>query len=161
MPLGRSTRMKTKILPGIALGVLLAILGVVGYKLSPLQNQSADITLQAATCSPESPACSATLPDGRRLEFSVGPRPLRPLQSLQLNVVVDGSDLQTVEVDFKGTDMDMGYNRVKLIKGRQGFSGQAMLPVCVTGTMAWTATVLLAMPAQRIAIPFHFVVAGR
>ena len=153
--------MKKNTFPIITIGLLVAILAVVGYKLSPMRGQMADVTLPVSTCSPELQACTTTLPDGRRLDFSIAPRPLKALQPLHLEVTVEGAGVQNIEVDFNGTEMDMGYNRVKLTQGQPGFSGQTILPVCVTGTMTWTATVLLNMPTQRIAIPFHFVVAGR
>jgi len=153
--------MKKNLFPIIVTGLLVAILGVVGYKLSPMRGQMADVTLPLSTCSPDLQACTATLPDGRRLDFSIEPRPIKALQPMHLEVTVQGAGVQSVDVDFNGTEMDMGYNRIKLTEGQHGFSGQTMLPVCVTGTMTWTATVLLTTPTQRIAIPFHFVVAGR
>jgi len=153
--------MKKNVFPTIAIGLLVAILAVVGYKLSPMRGQMADVTLPVSTCSPELEACTAALPGGHQLHFSIEPRPIKALQPLHLQVSAEGAGAQSIEVDFNGTEMDMGYNRVKLTQGQQGFSGQTMLPVCVTGTMTWTATVLLNTQTQRIAIPFHFVVAGR
>ena len=41
------------------------------------------------------------------------------------------------------------------------YAADAILPVCVTGTMEWAATVMLTTPEGTIAIPFHFEVAGR
>ena len=153
--------MKKNVFPIVVIGLLVAILGVIGYKLSPMRNQNADVTLQASSCSPALQPCTMTLPNGRTLDFSVEPRPVKPLQPLLLKVIAEGAEAQSVEVDFNGTDMDMGYKRVSLTRDQHGFSGKAMLPVCVTGTMTWTATVLLTTPTQRIAVPFHFVVAGR
>ena len=147
--------------PIIVTGLLAAILGVVGYKLSLRQDQMADITLPVSTCSPELQACSVALPDGRQLDFSIEPRLIKALQPMHLKVAIEGAEVESVDVDFNGAEMDMGYNRTRLAKGQQGFSGQAMLPVCVTGTMIWTATVLLGTPKQRVAIPFHFSVTGR
>lgn len=153
--------MKKSVFPIVVIGLLIAILAVVGYKLSPTRNQNADVTLPLASCSPALQPCTMTLPNGRTLDFLIEPRPVKPLQPLQLKVIVEGTEAQRIDIDFNGTDMDMGYNRVSLTRDQHGFSGQAMLPVCVTGTMTWTATVLLTTPTQRIAVPFHFVVAGR
>ena len=153
--------MKKSVFPIVVIGLLLAILGVVGYKLSPMRNQNADVTLPFVSCSPVLQPCTMMLPNGHTLDFSIEPRPVKPLQPLLLKVTAEGAEVRSVDVDFNGTDMDMGYNRVSLTRDQQGFSGQAMLPVCVTGTMTWTATVLLTTPTQRIAVPFNFVVAGR
>ena len=153
--------MSKNVFPIVVIGLLVAILAVVGYKLSPMRNQNADVTLPVASCSPAFQPCTMTLPNGRTLDFSIEPRPVKPLQPLLLKVTAEGTEAQSVDVDFNGTDMDMGYNRVSLTRDQHGFSGKAMLPVCVTGTMTWTATVLLTTPTQRIAVPFHFVIAGR
>jgi hypothetical protein len=153
--------MKKDMFPIVVIGLLVAILGVIGYKLSPMRSQNADVTLPVSSCSPALQPCTTTLPNGRPLDFSIEPRPVKPLQPLHLKVTAEGTEAQSVDVDFNGTDMDMGHNRVSLTRDQQGFSGQAMLPVCVTGTMTWTATVLLTTRTQRIAVPFHFVVAGR
>ena len=153
--------MKKSVFPIVVIGLLLAILGVVGYKLSPMRSQNADVTLPFTSCSPALQPCTMMLPNGHTLDFSIEPRPVKPLQPLLMKVTAEGAEVRSVDVDFNGTDMDMGYNRVSLTRDQQGFSGQAMLPVCVTGTMTWTATVLLTTPTQRIAVPFHFVIAGR
>lgn len=153
--------MNVNTLSRVAIGLVLAILAVVGYKLSPMRGQMADVTLPVSTCNPAQQACVATLSNGRQIEFAIEPRPVRPLETMRVTVATPDPDIQSIDVDFKGTDMDMGYNRVKLARGQQGFSGQAMLPVCVTGTMTWTVTVLLTSATQRIAVPFHLVVAGR
>ena len=153
--------MNKNVFPIVVIGLLVAILAVVGYKLSPMRSKNADVTLPVSSCNPALQPCKSTLPDGRTLDFSIEPRPVKPLQPLQLKVIAEGTEAKRIDIDFNGTDMDMGYNRVSLTRDQQGFSGQAMLPVCVTGTMTWTATVLLTTPTQRIAVPFNFVVAGR
>ena len=144
----------------IVIGLLVAILGIVGYKLSPMRRQNTDVTLPVSTCSPGLQTCTLIIPNGRQLDFSMEPLPIRPLQTLRLIVAVSGTGIQKVEVDFDGTEMNMGYNRVALSENKQQFSGQAILPVCISGTMTWTATVLLTTETQRIAVPFHFAVAG-
>lgn len=153
--------MKNKALPIITLVLLIAILGVVGYKLSPRDTPTGEIRLPVSACNPSTSVCTADLPEGGQLTFSVEPRPIKPLQPLHLKVTTTGREIQRIEVDFNGTDMDMGRNRVSLSHDDQGFSGQAMLPVCVTGTMSWNATLLLTAGSSRLAVPFHFVVAGR
>ena len=57
--------------------------------------------------------------------------------------------------------MKMGYYRPELKSTDGIYSADAILPVCVTGTMEWAATVVLTTPDGTIAIPFHFEVAGR
>ena len=143
----------------VALALVLAILGVLGYKLSPLLFARADALLPPTSCNPAETPCSAALPDGGRVVLSAAPRPIRPLQPLRLYVHLIGTQAETVEIDFDGVDMRMGLNRVRLAppaSPEAPFSGQGMLPVCVSGDMQWAASVLLDTTAGRIAVPFHF-----
>lgn len=137
----------------------LAILGVIGYKLAPLLSPKADIALPVSSCDLNQQSCTATLPDGGQLEFSIEPRPVPSLKPLQLRATVSGSAVRTVEVDFAGTEMKMGYNRPQLASessNGQRFSGVASLPVCITGTMEWDATVLVDTGQALVAAPFRF-----
>lgn len=145
----------------IVIVLVIAILGVIGYKLSPWLRPKADLTLPVAACNPGLQVCTATLPDGGQLELSIEPRPIRALQTLSLNVAVSGLQAKTVEIDFDGTQMKMGYNRPSLTGSNGRFTGQTILPVCVTGSMQWAATVLISTETRTIAVPFHFKVAGR
>ena len=143
----------------VALALVLAILGVLGYKLSPLRVARADALLPPTSCNPAETPCSAALPDGGRVVLSAAPRPIRPLQPLRLYVHLIGTQAETVEIDFDGVDMRMGLNRVRLARqsGVDGlYAGQGMLPVCVSGDMRWSATVLVATANGRVAAPFHF-----
>lgn len=138
----------------------LAALGVVVYKLAPLLNPRADIALPLSSCDLGQQTCMATLPDGGQLDFSIEPRPIPALKPLQLQATFTGSDVRKVEVDFAGSEMKMGYNR-PLLERQAGansrFSGQASLPVCITGTMEWDATVIVDTGKASVAVPFRFV----
>lgn len=150
--------MTKKLLLDIALLLALAVLGVAGYKLAPLLNPKTDIALPLSPCDLNRQACVATLPDGGQIEFSIEPRPIPSLKPLKLQATVRGSEVRKLEVDFAGTDMKMGYNRPALEGADGRFSGQANLPVCITGTMEWDATVLLDTGKALIAVPFRFAV---
>ncbi len=150
--------MTKKLLLDIALLLALAVLGVAGYKLAPLLNPKTDIALPLSPCDLNRQACVATLPDGGQIEFSIEPRPIPSLKPLKLQATVRGSEVRNLEVDFAGTDMKMGYNRPALEGADGRFSGQANLPVCITGTMEWDATVLLDTGKALVAVPFRFAV---
>ena len=158
--------MSKKMLLDLAILLALAILGVVGYKLAPMFNPKTDVALPLSGCNLSQHACTATLPDGGQLEFSIEPRPIPSLKPLKLQVTLRGSEVRKVEVDFAGTDMKMGYNRPELASqaGPSGansrFTGQAVLPVCITGTMDYEATVLVETSQKWIAIPFRFSVSS-
>lgn len=138
--------------------LLIALVVVVGYKLSPLLLPKADVTVQPdAGCDLQRRACSVALPDGGKVELSLTPRPIPMIKPLQVTVGVEGAEATRVEIDFAGVDMNMGLNRPLLQKGEGGlYRGETTLPVCVTGAMDWQVTVLLETARQRVAIPFRF-----
>jgi len=137
--------------------LLIGLIVLVGYKLSPLLLPKADLTLEPdPACSLQEGPCSVSLPDGGSLSFSVGTRPIPLVKPFELRVEAVG--VSNVVVDFSGVDMDMGFNRPPLAERSPGvFIGEAMLPVCVTGRMTWQATILLDTPDARVAIPFRFI----
>lgn len=151
--------MSRSLLVDTALMLALILIGVVGYKLSPLLMPKADATIApAADCDLHKTPCNALLPDGGRLTFSLTPRPIPLTQPIEMAVRVEGMVPDRVQVDFAGIDMAMGFNRPTLKSNGLGqFAGLTTLPVCVTGRMTWQATVLLETGKQRLAVPFRFV----
>ena len=133
------------------------LLDLIGYKLSPLLLPKSDLTVEPdAACNLQEGACSASLPGGGRVTLTIGTRPIPLVKAFPLTVEAAGAS--RVEIDFAGVDMDMGFNRPLLREDAPGlFSGEATLPVCVTGRMSWQATVLVDLPGSRVAIPFRFV----
>jgi len=140
--------------------LLLAVLGVLGYKLSR-RPATADVTLAVSSCDPGLQACTAVLPGGGQLELSIAPRPIRPLRALDLSIRISGLEARQVELDFAGSDMQMGYNRPVLVDADGHFTGRTTLPVCVSGSMVWVVTALVSMDGGRVAIPFRLTVAAR
>jgi hypothetical protein len=142
-----------------AIGVLLiALVVVVGYKLSPILIPKADLTVQPdPACDLHRQACAVTVPGGGRIELSAGNSPIPMVKPFTVQVAVSGLSPSRVEVDFTGIEMNMGLNRPQLAdQGGGRYSAQASLPVCITGSMDWQATVLIETGSQRIAIPYRF-----
>ena len=142
----------------LAILLALAIVAVVGYKFSPLLLPKADLTVEPpAGCDLNKQSCAADLPGGGRVELSITPHPIPVVMPLLVDVKLSGVEASKVEIDFAGVTMNMGYNRKTLdARGDGNFSGDAMLPVCITGRMAWRATLLVETDRQRIAVPFLF-----
>ncbi len=137
---------------------LLVALGFIAYRLAPLLTPQSDRSLPLSSCDPSrQPSCRVTLAENAALEFSLSPRPIPVLKPLQIEVRLNGIEAQRIEVDFAGTEMKMGYNRPALEKSADGiFRGGTSLPVCITGSMSWQATVLVETARERLAIPFQF-----
>jgi hypothetical protein len=141
-----------------AMILALILIGVIGYKLSPLLLPKADVVAQPEPgCDLHHAPCTAALPEGGRLRFSISPRPIPVTQPFDMEVVIEGPGADKVAVDFAGVDMSMGFNRTTLraVDARRHV-GQTTLPVCVTGRMLWQATVLVEIGQMRIAVPFRF-----
>lgn len=150
-----------RLLPDLLLLLLLACLGVAGYKLAPLLTPRSDVQLPLSACDLGRDTCSVALPGGGNLEFALSPRPVPALKPLQLSVVTHGVDARGIEVDFSGVDMQMGYNRIALAALGDGrWSGNADLPVCITGSMQWRATLIVDAGRESIAAPFAFTVSA-
>ncbi|HTY98610.1 MAG TPA: hypothetical protein VMB75_02160 [Rhodocyclaceae bacterium] len=141
-----------------AIALAMVLVALVGYKLSPLFLPQADTVASPVTgCDLQRGPCTASLPDGRRLELSVTPRPIPMVRPLNLEVKLEGIAADKVEVDFAGATMNMGYNRRTLTAAGAGrYVGTATLPVCITGAMTWRATVLAQAGRERVAAAFDF-----
>jgi hypothetical protein len=136
--------------------LLLVLAGIGAY----VYWQNRDTAIEVApdpSCNLNAGPCGAALPGGARMSLSIGPRPIPTVQTLDVRVSVTGRQPDRVEVDFVGVGMNMAYNRPELKRQPDGsYTGQTMLPVCVTQRMRWQATVMLRRPAGNISIPFRF-----
>jgi hypothetical protein len=138
--------------------VLLAIVaGVAIYTAKPLLSPEPVLSAPLdPACDLRLGPCAASFPEGG-LSLEILPRSLPVMAPLTLRVQVRDLEPGSVEVDFAGVDMNMGFNRVHLEPAGEGvFEGQGMLPTCVRERMAWEAKVLVQTPAGLLAAPFRF-----
>jgi hypothetical protein len=138
--------------------LLIALVVVVGYKLSPILLPKADLSVfPDAHCDLQQQACGVDLPGGGRVELAMGTKPIPLVKPFRVEVKVTGVDPRLVEIDFEGVDMKMGLNRPQLQNEGSGvFATPVTLPICVTGLMEWQATVLLELGDKSVAIPYRF-----
>jgi hypothetical protein len=152
-------RMQNKAILGAIATLVLALIAAFGSR-HWLESAPA-VTLTApldTTCDLQTGPCSSNIPDGGRIMLSIAPHPIPLLRPLQLNVKVDGLDARMVEVDFAGVNMNMGYNRHVLVAQSAGqYAGEASLPVCISGRMAWQASVIVSTGKVKAVAPFRFV----
>ncbi|MDD2884184.1 MAG: hypothetical protein PHT48_03955 [Dechloromonas sp.] len=141
--------------------LLIALLIVVGYKLSPLLQPQVDRSLPLAACDLQQTACDLDLGGGARLHLDVGKRPVPLVQPFAVRLQVEGMAAKSAVLDFTGVDMNMGINRFDLQPAGAGlFEGSASLPVCVSGQMLWQLQVVIHSDRERLAVPFRFVTGG-
>jgi hypothetical protein len=137
---------------------LIALVVVVGYKMSPMLLPKADVTIQPdPVCNLQREACSVALPSGGKIQLAMATRPVPLVKPFEVQVTTSGFSPTRVEVDFAGIDMNMGLNRPQLAARGEGlYATEVTLPVCITGHMDWQATVLVESGSERIAIPYRF-----
>lgn len=150
-----------KLLVDILILLALIVLGATGYKLAPLLTPQTDVSLPMSTCDLGQTPCTIALPGGGQVEVAISPHPIPSLKPLKFLAIASGAEVRKIEMDFTGVDMKMGYNRPLLENLGDGrFSGQASLPVCITGKMPWEVTVLIESGRTVIAAPFRFEAEG-
>lgn len=154
--------MNKKILIDVIGLELIALVVIVGYKLSPMLLPKADLVVQPdPVCNLQREACGVKLPSGGNVTLSMATRPVPMVKPFQVEVTTGGISPDRVEVDFSGIDMNMGYNRPQLVaRGAGSYSAEVTLPVCITGSMDWQATVLIETGSERVAIPYRFSTGG-
>lgn len=153
-----NVRISHSLLIDLALIQAMLLVGVAGYKLSPLLLPKADLQVAPVPgCDLNRGVCRAPLPGGGELRFLIAAQPIPVAAPFDMVVHVEGQAVDRVTVDFAGVSMNMGFNRLDLHADGPGrFAGRATLPVCVTGRMTWQATVLLEGGGHRLAVPFRF-----
>jgi len=140
------------------LAVLALSLGGVYYYFKDYFKPEVAHTLEwDSECDLRSGYCELQLPGGGSVQFEITPKSIPLLKPMVLNVTVTGEDVDSVEVDFAGVSMNMGFNRTRLKAADAGkFKGNITLPVCVRNRMEWEADVMLETDAGIIVAPFRF-----
>jgi hypothetical protein len=101
--------------------------------------------------------CARVLPDGGSMRFEMLPKDLPLMKPLHLEVSLDGIEVDDIQVDIKGLNMDMGLNRVRLDQvSPLVWQGSTLLPVCSMQVMEWSASVWLEIDGELLAIPHNF-----
>ena len=135
-------------------GLFLLLAAVAAYKAWPVLFPKVARTASVDTnCDLRAGPCRSDLPGGGTISFGISPEEIPLVSPLQFQVDIDGLDARSVEVDFQGVDMNMGFNRVKLEQQSAGrFTGGGMLPVCVRDAMEWELSIRMAEIGREIAI---------
>ena len=143
----------------LVLGVLALLAAAALFKAWPLLFPKAAVVAQAdPLCDLRAGDCQLAFGGGGRVRFAITPRTIPVIEPLTLRVEVEGLDVRAVEVDFSGTDMYMGYNRVPLRpQGAGRFVGEGRIPVCVRDAMEWEAKVMLHTDRGLYVAPFRFI----
>jgi len=136
-------------------GVVIATAGY-KYKYSRQKLPVVNMTLPPS-CDLHKGACSLTQAGIGTVSLSITPRPIPLVKPLRIVVRTNVTGIQHVAVDFRGVDMDMGYNRFLMkYMGNGKYQGGGMLPVCVRTHMMWEARVLIQRAGDIVSAPYRF-----
>lgn len=135
----------------------IGLVGVIGYKLSPLLVPRADVLIAPdAGCNLHRGACTAIV-DGSALEIRISPRPIPAVKPISLEVHAPNHAIRRIDADFAGIGMNMGMHRPQLLAQGQGiYQTETTLPVCITGSMEWALTLLVETTSGQVLIPIRF-----
>lgn len=152
---------QNKALIATVTALALAIAAAVGAKLWLAAEPGTTVNVPVDTaCNLQAGPCVSAIPGGGRIELSLTPHPIPLLRPLAISVKLEGLDARAVEVDFAGVDMNMGFNRPQLKSQGNGlYRGETTLPVCITGRMAWQASVMVTTDKVKAVAPFRFITA--
>ncbi|GEN28607.1 hypothetical protein HVA01_22530 [Halovibrio variabilis] len=138
----------------------LALAACAWYAFAHWLHRDSDVTWfpPTASCDLHAAPCSATLGDRGRLTLHVQTNGrIDALETLPLDVEVEGVKATRVEVDFIGRDMDLGLHRFALSASAPGrFKGQGQVGMCTQTVMPWRARVILETPAGKMGSWFDF-----
>ena len=109
----------------------------------------------ASSCDLHTDSCSTALPVGGEVNLSLYPRPVPVIEKLTIDVKTKDQDVNKVIISFEGVDMNMGDLRFSLKQSSENtFQGNAVLPVCIRGSMQWIVNVLIHTKEGIIVAPF-------
>ncbi|MBI1422184.1 MAG: hypothetical protein GC149_01875 [Gammaproteobacteria bacterium] len=145
----------------VTIAILLIPLAVTVY----LSMSDSDIGVTAplnVSCDLHHGPCQSVFPNGAKVSLSIEPRPIAALKPLQIRVQTEGIEAKSVAVDFRGVDMNMGYNRPQLRQVAPGqYTGTWVLASCGLERMIWEATVIIETARTKMAAPFRLETSGK
>ena len=143
----------------VAALMFLALAGVAAYKVLPLlYPETVRVAPLDPDCDLRAGPCVGVLSGGGRISFGIKPATIPVVTPLEFEVNLEQISASGVEVDFQGIGMNMGFNRPKLAaRGEGRFTGNGMIPVCISDAMEWEAKVLVYTDDGIVAAPFRFI----
>ena len=146
-----------KVLLDTAAMLVIALVSVIGFKLSPMLVPRAEKLLTVEPgCNLQRGACRVVSDEGT-FEISLSPRPIATAAPLRIEVRTGNSGVSRIDADFAGVGMNMGYFRPALQAHENGiFAAELSLPVCISGHMLWDLTLLIETGSTFLVIPLRF-----
>ncbi|MCW8900654.1 MAG: hypothetical protein OQK75_01470 [Gammaproteobacteria bacterium] len=149
--------------------IALLIMGItVSISILPLKNENKEYIVTAlpdSACNAQEKICRVDS-DKFSLEI-VYDKNIFYLKPFSVSVWTENNDgfgVESISIDFKMKNMDMGINRFKLskegspIRNKQKWKGNALLPVCVSGRADWFSELEVATKQKKYILAFPILV---
>lgn len=126
--------------------LLIIVAGIIlSVKWHHKNNEQTIIKLPFENCYAQNKICTLII-DELKIEISFS-KNIYYLKHFDVSVSTESKtdiDVESIHIDFKMKNMNMGVNRFILTKissenKRQNWKGRALLPVCVTGRADWVS----------------------
>ncbi len=107
-------------------------------------------------CNLQEKPCTVLMPYGKEITFELSPRPVIMNQRIYTIVDANKHSLDTIQLDLKGIEMDMGYNRpiLKDVENKHLFKQQIYMPACTSDYMHWQLTYLINFQQKEYSVVF-------
>ena len=137
--------MNKKIISGLFIIAVIAVLIMINIKWSGGSKEQAVIKLPDVKCNAQKKVCKVELDEFNiEISFDNNIYYLKPFNIFVWTEAKTDFNVKSIQVDFKMKNMNMGVNHFSLRKTefenkKQKWQGKALLPVCVTGRADWFA----------------------
>ncbi len=109
------------------------------------------------SCDLREDSCTTIFSKGEDISFSISPKNLPLLKPLSLTVKSRDIQIENVEIDLVGMNMDMGPNHTSLKKiAKNHYVGSTIIPMCSESKMEWEARVFIKTKNGSYMAPFKF-----
>lgn len=144
-------------LPHVLIVALLIGIVIVGSRRDFME-EAVPRVLASPPCRLDSGPCRVALDRGGWLELTVTPRPVPAGTPFVASLALNDVDVRQVELEFEGTDMNMGlFRQVLAQRPTGGFAASVTLPICATGAMRWRTRLVVRTAGETLIAPFDLV----
>lgn len=139
--------------------LILIALGFIGYEATQSYQSPKEMLVTELTtpeCDLQKQDCEFEHPLFGNVKVSITPRPIK--MNVKQRILIESEKEMSTEgwVDFLGLEMDMGFNRPKLIPvSDKSMAATVVLPTCTQTKMTWKSTVILKSD-KNYGAPFKF-----
>ena len=157
-------RLNYKITLVLLFSIILVVIVLQDLKWGTDVKSLITVKIPIENCEPQIKVCNVELDN---LEISVSFDKdifyLKPFKVSVFKNADSSSVIESVYIDFKMKNMEMGVNRFLLSKigskdKKQSWLGKALLPICVTGRVDWFSELEIATQTKKYIITFPIIV---